>query len=145
MQGSPYVKYLSCCSSYFNLASSCRIILPSFSLEVLSSLAKIARWTSSIAFVLRCQLFITPSRAILTRISGHRSRAEMKAKDERSEVEYGAIMTFDTILAAQEATNFGLGLGIFTSSRLKFQYHNTSLRFSRYSTELQHRYLSLKR
>ena len=92
-EGISYVNCRSCCSSYFNFASSCRIVLPSFCLDSLSSLAKIARWTSSIAPVLRCQHVLTPPRAVLTTIIGQRSRAEIKAKDVRSEVAYGATMS----------------------------------------------------
>ena len=92
-EGISYVKCRSCWSSYFNFDSSCRIVLPSFCLESLSSLAKMARWTSSIAPVLRCQHVLTPLNAIPTTMTGQRSRAEMKAKDKRSEVAYGATMS----------------------------------------------------
>ena len=92
MQGSPYVNLRSCCSSYFNFASSCKIVLPSFCLNSLSSLAKIARWTSSIAPVLYCQHVLTAPKAKLTTMTGHRFRAEIKAKDKRSEVAYGGTM-----------------------------------------------------
>ena len=73
------------------------MVLPSFCLESLSSLAKMARWTSSIAPVLRCQHVLTPTKAILTTMTGQRSRAEMKANDDRSEVAYGATMAMDVL------------------------------------------------
>ena len=60
-----------------------------------------ARWTSSIAPVLRCQLVLEFSVAILTRMTGQRSRAEINAKEVRSEVAYGGTGTsrLDPILA----------------------------------------------
>ena len=51
-----------------------------------------ARWTSSIAPVLRCQHVLTSHEAIITTMTGQRSRAEIKAKDDRSAVAYGATM-----------------------------------------------------
>ena len=60
-----------------------------------------ARWTSSIAPVLRGQLVSMLSAVIITTMTGQRSRAEMKAKDFLSEVAYGATgtSTLDPILA----------------------------------------------
>lgn len=49
-----------------------------------------ARWTSSIAPVLRGQLAPMLSVVIFTTMTGQRSRAEMKAKDVLSEVAYRA-------------------------------------------------------
>ena len=49
--------------------------------------------------VFRCQLVSTLYLAKLTTMTGQRSRAEMKAKDVWSEVEYGltGIATLDTM------------------------------------------------
>ena len=67
-----------------------------------------ARWTSSIAPVLRGQFVSMLSVAILTTMIGQRSRAEMKANDVLSEVTYGATgtSTLDPMLAKAAWTEF---------------------------------------
>lgn len=89
----PYVNLRSCCNSYFSFASSSIILFPS-SLLTSSVVSETALCTSSIAPVCLNQPLPFPeecSEGFPTNITGHRSLAEIYAKEVLSEVKDWAV------------------------------------------------------
>ncbi len=84
-----HVNFRSCCNSYLSLAMSSMMRLPSVRFGS-STVSETARWTSSMAPVwLKLGIHASGRKvpSVLTTMTGHRSLAEMYAKDVLSEVE----------------------------------------------------------